>query len=227
MNFFMTTNQYSQSPPTNTYSTISYKNGDFLKIIAIISMLIDHIGFLLYPQLYILRIIGRLSFPIFCVLLGRGFRRTSNRKIYFLRMLLFALISHMPYIFFSPMRLNIFFTLGVGIIILFIYEYSPATAILLPLLAFFTNLQYGAYGLYIILIFYIFREKKEFCIPAYIILNLIHFHLSQSTFQLWSIAFLVIWILEIDIPYRLSKWFGYIFYPAHIAILYLIKIYAL
>ncbi len=208
-----------------TNNNLIYKQGDFLKIIAIISMLIDHIGFLLYPQYIIFRIIGRVSFPIFCVLVSRGFRRTSNRKKYILRMFIFGLISIIPYMYFSPHHINIFFTFVVGLIILSIYQYSPITACLLPLLSFFTNLQYGAYGLYIMLIFYISKERKLFYIPAFIILSGIHFYITKNTTQLWSMLFLIILLLEISIPYKVPKWFGYVFYPAHITILYLISLY--
>ncbi len=203
-----------------------YKRGDFLKIIALVTMLIDHIGFLLYPHQVIFRIIGRISFPIFCLLLARGFRRTSNRKKYALRMLIFAFISQVPYHFFSPNDLNIFFSLFAGILIIWMYESkSPISAFLLPLIAFFTPLQYGMYGLYMMLIFYVFKEKKSRCIPALLLINAIHFVIFKNIIQLWSLLVIIPIVFEIDIDFRVPKWFSYIFYPAHITILLMISHY--
>lgn len=70
-----------------------------LKIIAIITMLIDHTGAVLFPepQYFWLRIIGRLSFPIFVFLLVEGFNHTRNVKKYLARLGIFALLSDIPF----------------------------------------------------------------------------------------------------------------------------------
>lgn len=94
-------------------------DGTSLKRLAAVLMLVDHIGavlleyILIYgseavlfhsPEWYavyrwdrILRTVGRLSFPIFCLLLSEGFLHTGNRKKYFLRLVLFALLSEIPF----------------------------------------------------------------------------------------------------------------------------------
>ena len=51
-----------------------------LKIIAMITMLIDHIGIVLFPQIKIFRIIGRFAFPIFAYMLAEGCTNTKNKK---------------------------------------------------------------------------------------------------------------------------------------------------
>jgi hypothetical protein len=74
-----------------------------LKLIAIITMLIDHTGAVFIsswsnPQLYLLfRGIGRLSFPIFVFLIVEGFHHTRNVKKYLLRLGIFAFISELPF----------------------------------------------------------------------------------------------------------------------------------
>ena len=68
-----------------------------LKILAIITMTIDHIGAIVYPNIDIFRIIGRVSFPIFAFLLVEGFKHTSNKLKYFLRLILFAIITQPIY----------------------------------------------------------------------------------------------------------------------------------
>ena len=97
-------------------------SGTALKMIACITMLIDHIGAscieagLLLPELErgevsggalnqlslfqldrVLRFTGRLAFPIFCFLLVEGFVHTRDVKKYVRRLFLFALISEVPF----------------------------------------------------------------------------------------------------------------------------------
>lgn len=124
--------------------------GSTLKIIAVISMLIDHIAAVLilvgiyYKKIpyagnkemlntiyIIMRAIGRISFPIFCFLLVEGYIHTSNKKKYTLRLFIFALISEIPFnlafgnkIFIPASRLNnVFFTLFLGICVMYIIEF--------------------------------------------------------------------------------------------------------
>ena len=65
-------------------------NGFTLKWIAIVSMLIDHMGAILFPQYIEMRIVGRLAFPIYCFLLAEGAVHTSNIRRYEIRLLAFA-----------------------------------------------------------------------------------------------------------------------------------------
>lgn len=68
-----------------------------IKIIAFITMLLDHICDVYFPNLIILRIIGRLSFPLFAWEIAKGFKRTRSIKKYVLRLLIIAVISQGPH----------------------------------------------------------------------------------------------------------------------------------
>jgi hypothetical protein len=108
-----------------------YRNAhrnDLLKLLALATMLVDHIGYMYFPNEMLFRIIGRLAFPIFAYQIALGYSRTSNLKKYVLRLSLFALITQVPYSFFSPemkfnpLHFNVLFTFLVGIGMLYAYD---------------------------------------------------------------------------------------------------------
>jgi len=105
----------------------SYRN-DTLKLLALVTMLVDHIGYMYFPSQMLFRIIGRLAFPIFAYQIALGYSRTSNLKKYFLRLSLFALVTQIPYSFFSPdiifnpIHFNVLFTFILAIVLLWIYD---------------------------------------------------------------------------------------------------------
>ena len=81
-------------------TTVPARNGwglsaSTLKIIACILMVIDHVGVILLPHLLILRVIGRLSYPIFAYLLAEGCRYTRNKKKRFLLVFGLAMICEL------------------------------------------------------------------------------------------------------------------------------------
>lgn len=117
-------------------------SGSTLKLIAIITMLIDHIGAaviarlliagqgseMLYKIYYAMRAVGRVAFPIFCFLLVEGFFYTGSRKKYALRLFGFALLSEIPFdLAFSGKTLefgyqNVFFTLLIGLLTIMLFD---------------------------------------------------------------------------------------------------------
>src|SRR5699024_1545653 len=100
-----------------------------LKLIAIITMTIDHIGVVFGTLFYnLLRAVGRLSFTIFAYLLTEGYVHTKSFSKYFFRILVLALISEViyDYVFYGSFIYisanNIFFTLAVGLLTLFLLD---------------------------------------------------------------------------------------------------------
>lgn len=73
-------------------------NRNQLKIIACISMLVDHIGYVLFPEVALLRLIGRIAMPVFAFFIGEGCLYTRNRMKYFLRVFILGLICQAVYI---------------------------------------------------------------------------------------------------------------------------------
>lgn len=121
-------------------------SGSMLKLIAAVSMFIDHTAHILYRKVeflqyslftvgakeitvyYIMRKIGRLAFPIFCFLIMEGFIHTKNPKKYGARLLFFAILSEIPFnlmmgnsILYNKCQ-NVFFTLLFGVLLIYCFE---------------------------------------------------------------------------------------------------------
>ena len=69
-----------------------------IKLLAIITMVIDHVGLFFFPHLQIFHIIGRLAFPLFAWLIAKGAKYTENINHYLFRLFVFALLSQVQYI---------------------------------------------------------------------------------------------------------------------------------
>lgn len=155
-------------------------DGFRLKIIAIIAMLLNHIGtgFHLYQQSGLLyfftEFIGKLTFPIMAFLLVEGFYLTHDRKKYAGRLALFWLLSIYPFhlLFrenrlFSPIEFvnNIFFTLLMGLFLLILYEKTQSFFLRNLLIAFFSLItiasDWSLIGVLLIFGFYKWRNEKR------------------------------------------------------------------
>ncbi len=186
---------------TDSLALKKVRRSDLLKVIAILTMVIDHTGALLYPDVRMFRTIGRISFPIFVWLLVQGFIHTSDRKKYGLRFLYFALAAEIPYAFlngemlYEPEHYNVMYLLLLGLILLSVVEKAGVLfkerklpgAFLLSLVAFalvaFPDvvqyldpefaLSYGTYGLVMTLLFYWMRHQPVMMVISYILLSYI------------------------------------------------------
>lgn len=203
-----------------------------LKIIAIISMLIDHIGYVFFPEVRILRIIGRLAFPIFAYVLVEGFTYTRDVKKYMLRLGVFALLSEIPFdlmrrgVLFETGTQNVFFTLFIGLLMMYLLSKAKGIIIQYGIVAFFIlvcrflQTDYSSIGLLVIFVFYVFRERK---IEKLMIIGLI-FIATSGSIQIFAILALPLIALHNHEQGPKMKAFFYLFYPVHLLILYLIDL---
>ena len=202
-----------------------------LKCIAISSMLIDHIGAVLFPTCEWMRIVGRLAFPIFAYLLVEGFMYTKDIKKYMLRLGAFALISEIPFnlAFFgsiiAPVHQNVFFELFTGMLMLYLMLKTPSklNQILIMIASLLISdwlcMDYGSWGLLMIYVFYQLRERKALKFALIIILNfLMGFSQVYAGLAVIPIAF-----HNRELGPKM-KMFFYAFYPAHLLILYFINL---
>lgn len=220
-------------------------NSFHLKILACLFMLIDHIGALFFPDFIWLRIIGRLSFPLFAYLLAIGFTHTSNVYKYLGRLLVFALITQpIFYLAFPNNSLNIFVTLFLGLVAIFLYEKSRYKYFSWLLVLFIAGLgelikvDYGWYGVLFPFSFYLYIKNKNIfnLIIWQIILNILfvleryvlaQFNLyifePQIFIQFFSLVPLFLIKFYNGQIGRKFKYIFYAFYPGHILFLVLIK----
>jgi len=212
---------------------------DVLKWIAVVTMTLDHTGAILLPDVNILRVIGRLSFPLFSYLLVLGLESTRNARSYFSRLFLFALISQIPFYLalgVQPLEhLNIFFTLSSGLVFIHFHRKNPLIA-LLPLLASIVlRFDYGIYGIMLIGCMYLLRSDTELGVILVFLLNLLF--LPVSSVQFLSVLALPIilvyekgylgtaWRSNARITYPTwKKYFFYLYYPLHLAMFYALKV---
>lgn len=236
-------------------------SGNALKMIAMVTMLIDHIGAAIIetgilnlqnsadidriiqsPQLMlwwqvdrVLRMIGRISFPIFCFLLVEGFLHTRNVKKYALRLLAFCLISEIPFDlafwgqWFYLGYQNIFFTLFLGLLAMIGIkkisekQWKPVLTVVAELgvvavcctAAVMLKTDYSGFGVFFIALLYMLRHNPKLQTVAGCIsllrevtapLAFIPIRMYNGTRGKWNVKYLF-----------------YAFYPVHILILWAIR----
>ena len=209
-----------------------------LKMIAIISMFIDHIGYVIFGKFSYFNYIGRLAFPIFAFQISEGYIHTKNLKKYFLRLFLFAIISQIPFMLFHNListgfSLNIFFTLLLGLSCIFIYDklkYKSLGIIistLIGLLAEYLHCDYGFYGVSIILIFYIFKNNFVNASLFFIMATLIKYlipYIKNGSYNAYLFAYTIIPVVFITLyngkKGKNTKYLLYLFYPIHLLLIY-------
>ena len=219
-------------------------NRNVLKIIAVISMLIDHIGAYIFPGAYWLRCIGRLAFPIFAFFIAEGMRYTRSRKRYVLTLLVFAIISQIPYGFLREFYyLNILFTFLIAIFAIFLIEnykknetlymiYLLLLGSVLLFVEFLNIVDYGIFGVLLILVFYFVKDKKLslYLGAACLVLLTLKMMLFagftlRSTVQFLSILSLLLLYFYNGNKGKVNlKWLFYIFYPLHLLVILIITL---
>ena len=238
--------------PRRTFS------GTALKTIACITMLVDHIGascieagiltpgldagtlsqdtlsaYPLYRLDMVLRFTGRLAFPLFCFLLVEGFVHTHNVKGYLGRLVLFGLLSEVPFDLaflrtpFYPGAQNVYWTLALGVLAMALLQKAEGAdgnaawtgrlaALACAVVAQLAGTDYGAIGVALIVALYLTRNDRRYqCILGAVLM------LFEITAPL---AFVLLWFYNGErgrCP-QWAKWAFYGFYPVHLTLLALV-----
>ena len=221
----------------------SHKYGisqEYLKLIACMTMLIDHIGAVFFPQAIWLRIIGRISFPIFCFLLAEGIHHTRSPLKYGLRLLLAALIAELPYdlLFhgqFIWAKNSVMVTLLLGFGAGVATKASPGWyKVILPLpfllAGSFMGGSYGMYGVAVVVMFLLTRQIPYQPIVQFLLMLLLSLRMAgfpeRIGIQFYAVFAMIPIFLYNGEKRNRSKalqWSFTLFYPAHMSLFLLIR----
>lgn len=200
--------------------------------IAMITMLIDHIGAVFYPQVEELRIIGRIAFPIYAFAVYIGYKHTRNVQKYIWRLFWIAVLSQVPFMAaFNHLSLNVVWTLWSSLLVLLVLDKLPNRLLGIPIVVGagiimeITAMDYGMYGLLLVLLFRYFQGPV--LVLGHVLLTALYIQLHSSSVQMYSVvATLGIAIAQYyGAGFRLKgpRWIWRYFYPAHLAIIAIIR----
>lgn len=225
------------------FAPLRVLSGAQLKLIAIISMLLDHTNkALIYPYLNggillvisdILDVLGRIAFPIFCFMLIEGFYKTRSRLRYLLNLLVFGVISEVPFDmftvreFFNPNWNNIMFTLAFVLVTVwavdalknklpralwFIVSFLIVGASCLAVM--FTGMDYEHHAVLIGYFFYLFYSVPALSVP---------FGFASMYKEPWALLGFGLVLCYNGERGKQHKWLNYWFYPVHMLILGILR----
>ena len=211
----------------------------FLKIIALATMIIDHYGAIFQSGTDIYRIIGRIAFPVYCFLLIEGYLHTGDVKKYGKRLLLFAVLSEIPFDLAFYGRLgfvhqNIFFTLFIGLAAIYfidnkdgLYKFNKNLVIAAAfILSIVLAVDYNIIGIIYILVFYFTRnypkaKRLSYVAAIMLLINLMASPLQQ--FSLLALPLVYFYNSELGPKNKFLQMLFYTAYPAHLLIFYFLK----
>lgn len=205
-----------------------------LKLLAMITMTVDHIGVQLFPGVLWLRIVGRLAFPIYAYMIAEGCAHTRNRKKYLLQMAGLALLCQLVYFFaMGSLFQCILVAFTLSILTVFAIEspviwHAPAALLavlffteLLPLLLPHTDyaVDYGLWGVLLPIAVYLGKTRKQKLALTAIALALLA--LDLGGIQWYSLlALLPLALYNGQRGKWKLKWLFYLYYPLHLAAIY-------
>ena len=176
-------------------------------------------------------ITGQFSFPFFAYLLVEGVIHTSDFWKYFRRVLIFALLSEVPYdlCFFNETydltRQNPMFTLAIGLLCMYFMQQFHRRSILkwfsvavCCALAYAVKSDFGLFGVLGIALMYNFRKEKTLRILSGIATTAL---LSLDLYGIGALCYLLILLYNGDRGHLSMKWFYYLYYPLHLTVFYL------
>ena len=229
-------------------------NKNQLKYIAIIGMLLDHVAYLFQKHFYnyswgfavtfIFRTFGRITAPVMSWFIVQGFIYTSSKKRYALRLLIFAIISQVPYFLIhnssgAMAQFNVIYTLLLSFLMLCVLESRlesiPKWTLIFVLIAFTIIGDWAIFVPIMVLCFYLLRNDKKHLLIFYsiiavlvlvtdiIILCIKGYYWYWELWQAGMFLFIPLYLSYNGQPgsrHPFNKWFFYAFYPLHLLVLW-------
>ncbi len=215
-------------------NSLQVKRNDFFKVVAAIAMLVDHTAVLPVfadtNAYIIMRLIGRIAFPIFAYYIAAGFINTHNLKKYVIRLFICAVLSQIPYTLYfkNYLGLNIIFTLLIALAVIYFiklqWHYTSVVIALLPVcieILFHISFDYSIYGIITVVIFYLFMDKPHKAGIIFTIATLLFSICMKNPIQMFAVLSVALIFIKPPIYVKVPKYFFYYFYPAHLMVLYM------
>lgn len=227
------------------YRKYQILDGTMLKIIAMISMVLDHVGDLFFPGALWMRMAGRIAMPVFSFCIAEGYIHTRDRKSYLRRMGLFALISEIPFDLAFEGRIgfshqNIMLTFCIAILALELFDRirgeKPAgrdrypagrtlagilAVLAMAILALLLRADYTIFAVLAVFLFYVLRNRhplvRSFAGTAFLAMTR-----TMGYYAATGLSFIPLALYN-GKKGRGLKWLFYIFYPGHLLLLYFLK----
>ncbi len=222
-------------------------NLNVLKVVAIVSMVIDHVHFIgFYRQWSLVTVMGLAAFPLFCFLLTYNYLfHSRNRTRYIARLCAFFIVSQWPYQWAFeratfPLHLNIFASLAAGLLIIHFFEsvrFKGHRVALWVVTTFGLVFEYvsgeaylrfldgGFSGLLLMpAFFFLFQRHRLVSLSGAVMVAFALWILDDSNCG-WSIgtvafAYYLSGFIPLELGWmRRAKWFFYVFYPAHLLLI--------
>ena len=226
-----------------------------IKYIAVAAMLLDHMAvFMLPPEKYpnltllyvFMRIIGRMAGPVMFYFIAEGYRYTSSKLKYGIRLLSFGILSQIPYSLarygtISGTNLNVIITLFMSFLMLVVADKMKDKVmkgiVVFTFMILTSFSDWGVLGPLMVWLFYIYREDRKKQLISYISLCIAQIVMSVFIIMSGTIAWYdAIWQIGMALPIILiylyngeagrktivNKWAFYLFYPLHFLILWFI-----
>lgn len=200
---------------------------NMIKFLGFIFMVVDHVGYFLFPEQIIFRIIGRVAFPCFLYGIVNGVDFTEHVYRYAGRLLLMGIIS--VFAWGNVFPLNIGFTLALLIMGLNAYKQENyALVFIFGFLSLFV--EYNLYGYLLGLLLYLWNTLQISHTKMIVYVSILHIAIFFiDPIQVFALFFFVIWFFaqhlvstDIYAP-QIPKFIGYSFYPGHVILLRVIQ----
>lgn len=214
------------SKETMIKTNLNLQHNQYIKIVACLCMLVDHIGAVFLPNMIWIRIVGRIAMPIFAYQIAEGFKYTHDVYKYVKRLLILAVVSELPFILlFNEKKLNILFAFVIALLFMDAYRKKNYIILLLSLILMFfcQNIEYAGYAT-LVVCFFISDNKKYGKYFDFIIVTALYTFFTGQILQLFSYLAIPIIRYKDKIKVNIDKRYFYYFYPLHLAFLYVVKL---
>ena len=218
-------------------------SGNQLKILALVCMTLDHIGLILLPQYIFLRVVGRLAFPIFEWMIAEGCRHTRNMGKYLALILTVGFLYQLEFTLLTgSLKMNILFTFALSVGLCWLLKaakekenrllggltlaYLAGVFLLTDILPLYLprgyGIDYGFYGVLLPVAICFAKDRKQQLLVSGLLLSLL------ALWAEWPVQWASLLALPLLALYsglrgkRKLKWLFYIYYPAHLSVLWLL-----